>query len=116
MHFHNKKMVLPTYKVAFCKPIDDLCIGKRVVAFRKTDELPHTIDAVTGQLVPLFANEENKPYAGMLAAFSEKPSFHVVFFDDGHVQSVSNANIRSVLDSNCLEHGERLFVYLKIMN
>lgn len=42
----------------------------------------------------------------MLAISSEDRNLHVIFFDDGHAQKIISKDIRLVLESNCLDHGE----------
>lgn len=100
------RMELPQYKLAFAKPMPQFISGARVIAFRRVVDLPYIIDAETCQLTPLYASQDNEPYPGMLAVPTENLNFHVVFFDDGHVQRVESKDIRFVFDSDCYEHGE----------
>lgn len=104
--FNDKKMELPQYKLALAKPMLQFIKGARVIAFRRVVDLPYIIDAETWQQNPLYASQDNEPYPGMLAVPTENPNFHVVFFDDGHVQRVESKDIRFVFDIDCFEHGE----------
>ncbi|XP_055306322.1 histone-lysine N-methyltransferase eggless-like [Sitodiplosis mosellana] len=104
VRFGDRKMDLPNCKLAWAKRSKYFHSGARVVAFRRSVDLPYIVNAGTCQTIPLYDRQERHPYPGMLAAISENEFHHMIFFDDGHVQKVKNEDIRLVYDFECLEH------------
>lgn len=109
----EQKFELPKSKLAFSKASHHLHHGARVVAKRRSIDLPYTIDAQTCKQIPIYDSQDQKLYPGILAVKNDSVRkqnrlSHVVFFDDGHVQSVDKKDIRLVLESDSLQHGECL--------
>ncbi|XP_055305914.1 uncharacterized protein LOC129570365 [Sitodiplosis mosellana] len=104
VRFDDQIMDLPKQKLTFAKPSEYFHSEARVVAFRRSVDLPYIIDADSCKIVPLYHSHDHLPYPGMLGAPDENGFHQMIFFDDGHVQKVKNEDIRLVYDSECLEH------------
>lgn len=102
--FVDRTMDLPFSKLASYKsPKRIHHNGVRVLAPRRAVDLPYTIDDACRE-VPLYAGKDTELYPGIIAVRNEHNC--MVFFDDGHVQNVAQKDVRLVLGSSGLEHGE----------
>lgn len=104
--FVDRTMDLPFSKLASYKPPKKIHHnGLRVLAPRRTVDLPYTIN-VANRVVPLYAGKDTELYPGIIAV--QNAHSCMVFFDDGHVQNVTQKDVRLILGSSGLEHGKHL--------
>lgn len=102
---NHQKMNLPNWKVAIGRTSrQDYKNGTRVIVFRKAVDLPYEINYAC-QEIRLYASNDNEPYAGIIADKSKNDKY-MIFFDDGHVQSVDRKDIRLVFGNDGLQHGK----------
>lgn len=82
------------------EPNVELAAKTRIIAQRKTVLMPMIYSKFDDQFVPSHANDEQAFYPGIISSHKYLPENkiwqYLVFFDDGHVQYVSNKNIRVV--------------------
>lgn len=96
---------VPEYCLAAYDPPDltkVLPARMRVIARRKTEMLPYITSQSLGEKdrTYLYKSDDNAFYAGIIGCSSYEykgSSFYLVFFDDGHVQYVTQTDIRAVL-------------------
>lgn len=104
---------MPKHKLAVNNPFKKF---DRVVAFRRSEDMPYKIDD-TGELVKLYPNTSDRPYAGLVVEFSgnDESTQCLVFFDDGHVQAVKRRHIFKVLETNWMSHGKQSLARLYLV-
>lgn len=103
--YDNSKRDVASYELANGNIPDPngLEKGTRVIAARRSEELPYKLDD-SGQRIGLYGNNSNELYAGIFVDFDEKGRC-LVFFDDGMVQYVPLGLIRRVLGNDGHQHG-----------
>lgn len=102
----GKELEVPDYEMASGiepEPDDLKKIGTRVIANRRTADLPYIIDA-RNEKINLFSNQEHEFYPGIIAR--EGNNEYCVFFDDGIVQWVVRNKIRHVEGTDEYNHGK----------
>lgn len=96
---------VPEHFIAAYDPPDlskELPERMRVIARRKSELLPYITSQSLGEndRTYLYQSDDNAFYAGIIGCSSYKyegSSYYLVFFDDGHVQYVTQTDIRAVL-------------------
>lgn len=101
---------IPAYYIARYNEIGPdikLAPKMRVIARRKSSRMPYTTTQSSDIKHFIHTNEKHAFYAGIIGCHSlhrdNQPIF-LVFFDDGHVQYVSQRNIRLVFGSPGYKH------------
>lgn len=79
----------------------------RVIARRRNERMPYVYSRYDDTFVNMYANDEDAFYAGIVSnhKFIEKGIwYHLIFFDDGHVQHVPIGDIRVVFGNDGLKY------------
>lgn len=89
------------------RPDVELPSRMRVIARRKSRKLPYTTSQSSGERHFIYVNDQYAFYAGIVGCnrFQRRGQWvYLVFFDDGHVQYVSQRNIRTVYSLPQFKH------------